>query len=140
MTEIDTLICGCTPVGRAELVLVSLVKKLLAADLPAAFRFKFLQWLDKRDRQKEELQYLRITPEVITAVEPMSDSAHDELYGEIMKLGKRERINAIGRTDVFLAFVALNPSLLTAIKLARSQERRAEMLPGIRRPVFSSVE
>jgi hypothetical protein len=114
-----------TPISRAELVYVSLVKRLLAGEMPEGFRLKFLQWLDKLNHHDENWQSLRITPEIIAVIEPMCDSADHELMGEILKLGKFDRLNALGREDVFRAFVALNPSLLTAIRLARSQERRA---------------
>ncbi len=117
------MVSACTTINRTELVYVSLVKRELAGDMPANFRFRFLQWLDGRARPNSEWENLPLTPGVIAVVEPMDDRAYGELMGEIMKLGKFDRINAVGREDVFSAFVALNPSLLTAIKMG--QEMRA---------------
>ena len=124
--EDDVLIPGCPLVSKAELLYVSLVKSLLADDeLPANYRLKFLQWLDKRHpRPGAAWEQIKITPEIVAAVDPMCESAY-ELLREAMKLGSPNCINTIGREDVFRAFVALNPSLLTAIRMGRGQERRA---------------
>jgi hypothetical protein len=119
----DVLISACPATSKVELVYVSMVKRLLAGELPANFRLRFLQWLDERDRQSEEWRNLRITSGMIAAIEPMCERAHGALMGEITKLGKFDRISAIGREDVFSAFVALNPSLLTAIRMGQTERR-----------------
>jgi hypothetical protein len=48
VSEADGLIARCTGISRAELVLVSELKKVLAGDIPANYRLKFLQWLEGR--------------------------------------------------------------------------------------------
>ena len=53
---------------------------------------------------------------VVTAIEPMCDEAY-AIFEEAKKLGPRQSLDVIARRDVFDAFVALNPSLLAAIKL-----------------------
>jgi hypothetical protein len=123
--EDEALISGCPLVSRVELVHVSHLKNILADDeLPATFRLKFLQWLDRRNRPGGEWGMPKITPEIVAAIDPMCESGC-ELLREAMKLGSPASINTVGREDVFCAFVALNPSLLTALRMARGQERRA---------------
>ena len=122
--EDDALISGCPVISRAELVHVSHLKSLLANELPTNYRLKFLQWLDRRYSPGQEWERMQITPEIVAAIEPICDGAY-ELLREAMKLGNPTSVNTIGREDVFRAFVALNPSLLTAIRMARAKESRA---------------
>jgi hypothetical protein len=124
--EDDALISGYPLISRVELVHVSHLKNILADDeLPANYRLKFLQWLDRRNRPgPSEWGMPKITPEIVAALDPMCESAY-ELLRETMKLGSPANINTIGREDVFRAFVALNPSLLTAIRRGRQSERLA---------------
>jgi len=117
----------CPMINKVEIVQVSLVKNLLADDeLPTGYRFKFLSWLDKRDCERPGAQWndARLTREAIAAINPMCESGF-ELLREIMKLPKSDRLDAIARKDVFFAFVALNPSLATAVKMLRYERRAA---------------
>jgi hypothetical protein len=96
---------------RYTFVFISLVKQLLAEeDLPAHYRLKYLEWLDKRNEPWE-------SPQVISAIEPMCAEGY-QLLRETMKLGHKKGFDMIGSWQVFNAFVALNPSILTAIKMS----------------------
>lgn len=123
--EDDAGIIGLPWISKAEIVYISVVKHLLAGVLPTDYRLQFLVWLDRRTRPSEcSWQTLRITPEVVAAIEPICQSG-SELLREIMKLDALNRTDAIARNDTFRAFVALNPSLLSAIRTGSNQERRA---------------
>jgi hypothetical protein len=105
----DSLIVGC-PVGkRYTLVFVSIVKRLLAQEMSPAYRLKFLEWLGKCGDTW-------LSPATIGIVEPMCDQG-DEMVREARKLGAKKMLDVVGQFDVFSAFVSLNPSLLTAIKI-----------------------
>ena len=109
LKEDERAILHC-PVGhRYTFVFISYVKHLLAGDLPMDYRLKFLQWLDDRNERWER-------PEIIAAIEPMCEDGY-QLLRETMKLGSKKSLDVIASWEVFNAFVALNPSLLTAIKM-----------------------
>jgi hypothetical protein len=109
----------CTPVGhRYTLVYISLVKRLLAAELSPAYRIRFLEWLDRCGDSW-------LTPDKIATVAPMDDNGY-EMLCEATKLGAKKALDTVATCDVFNAFVALNPTLLTAIKMI-SVERRPFM-------------
>lgn len=99
----------CAIGHRYTLVLVSILKKLLTEDMPSAYRLRLLQWLDKCGDQW-------LSPEAIAAVQPMCADGY-EMVREAQKLGPKKALDVYAKADVFRAFVALNPSLLTAIKL-----------------------
>jgi hypothetical protein len=87
------------------------VKQLLAEeDLPAHYRLKYLEWLDKRNEPWE-------SPQIISSIEPMCAEGY-QLLREAMKLGPKKSFDTIASWEVFNAFVALNPGLLRAIKMA----------------------
>jgi hypothetical protein len=113
LSEDEKAALHCTMGDKYTLVFVSLVKKHLAEDIPAHYRLKYLQWLERRDETC-------FSPEVIAAVEPMCDDGY-ELLRETMKLGARKGFDMIASWEVFSAFVSLNPSLLTAIKIISSR-------------------
>jgi hypothetical protein len=103
------------PAGHRDvLVMISVAKRALTAEMPPQLRLRFLQWLDFS--QKPYAHDSRFTPEIIAAIGPMCDKG-DELFSETMKLGWMECFRTISRDDVFGVFVALNPSLLTAIRM-----------------------
>jgi hypothetical protein len=110
MTDDEKEILYC-PVGhRATFVMISIIKRWLQLDLEAEYRLKFLEFLDRRSND--------FTREAIAQIEPMCDEAH-EIYKEAMKLGAKKALDVLGRCEVFSAFIALNPSILTAIKMPR---------------------
>jgi hypothetical protein len=127
MNEDETAIVGCAVARRFTLVFISLVKNLLAGELPTEYRLKFLQWLDRRNEPWE-------SPQVIAAIEPMCDDGY-QLLREAMKLGAKKGFDVIASWEVFNAFVALNPSLLTAIKMGRGYHppaRQTQALEALR--------
>jgi hypothetical protein len=109
LNEDESAILHC-PIGRRyTFVFISLVKQLLAdKDLPPDYRLKYLEWLDRRDEPWE-------SPQIISAIEPMCDDGY-LLLRETMKLGPKKGFDTIASWEVFNTFVALNPSILTAIK------------------------
>jgi len=104
------------PVGhRYTIVIISEIKRMLLHDLSAAHRLRFLEFLDSHTD-------MVLTAEAIAAVEPMCDEAF-ELVKEARKLGAAKALDVFARWEVFNAFVALNPSLLSAIKLSSCRSR-----------------
>jgi hypothetical protein len=104
----DALIILHSSTGeRYTLVFISLVKRMLSMEIPQNYRLQYLEWLD-RDRD--------ITPEMIGAVNRMCVDGY-ELLREAQKLGAKKALDVISRLEVFTAFVALNPSVLAAIKM-----------------------
>jgi hypothetical protein len=105
-----------TPVGhRYSLVLISEAKRWLAHELSAEHRLKFLEFLDRCTGT--------FTADMIAQVEPMSDEAY-EMVKEARKLGPGKSLDVLASWEVFNAFVALNPSLLTAIKMKPGHQYR----------------
>jgi hypothetical protein len=99
-----------TPVGhRYTLVIISETKRLLAMNLSAEHRLRFLEFLDNCTDNV-------LTAETISIIEPMSDEAY-EMVKEARKLGTKKALDVLARWEVFNAFIALNPSILTAIKM-----------------------
>jgi hypothetical protein len=122
LNDDETAIVHSAVGNRYTLVFVSLVKRLLAAEMEPAYRLRFLEWLDKCADNW-------LTPEAIAAVDPMCDDGF-EMVHEARKLGAGKMFDVFARWEVFNAFVALNPSLLTAIKMPRavpSQKERVTM-------------
>jgi len=109
MNDAD-IITHVTPGARYTIVAISVTKWYLSKDIPAEFRLQFLEFLD---RQTKDL----FTPEAIAAVDPMPADGR-ELYKETTKLGRRWP-DTVARRDVFDAFVAINPSILTALRMPR---------------------
>ena len=102
-------IMNCSTGHKYTLVFISLVKNLLTKEMPANYRLRFLEWLN-------DCADARLTPEIIALVEPMCDDGN-EMVREAMKLGAKKALDVCAKHEVFSAFVALNPSLLHAIKL-----------------------
>jgi hypothetical protein len=119
LNEDESEVLHCPVAHRYTLVFVSLVQQLLAQDLPAYYRLKYLQWLDQRDQSW-------LSREIIAAIDPMCDDGYG-LLRETMKLGPKKGFDTIASWEVFNAFVALNPSLLTSIKMSsvRNHQRRS---------------
>jgi hypothetical protein len=109
MNDDESLILHCPTGHRYTLVFVSIVKMLLAEEMPQAYRLRFLEWLDKCGDQW-------LSADAIAAVQPMCADGH-EMVREAQKLGPRKVLDVLARCEVFNAFVALNSSLLTAIKI-----------------------
>jgi hypothetical protein len=117
------LMASCCPFGhRYTLVLISLTKRLLAEEMPAAYRMQFLKHLEKMGAQD-----MLITADVIAAVEPVCDEGY-EMIREAQELSTNKALDAYAK---FLpAFAALNPSLMAALKLSPVYQntKRAEPL------------
>jgi hypothetical protein len=106
----------CPEGHRSTLVLVSVVKRFLAAELETSWRLQFLEWLEKIGNNW-------ITAPSVAVIEPMCDGGY-EMVCEAQKLGAKKSLDVYGRYEVFSAFVALNPSILTAIKMPRAYHYR----------------
>jgi hypothetical protein len=105
-----------TPVGhRYTLVIISELKRILLQPLAAEHRLRFLEFLDS---QTDHF----LTAEAIAAVKPMCDEAY-EMVKEARKLGAAKSLDVFARWEVFNAFVALNPSILAAIKMSTYRSR-----------------
>jgi hypothetical protein len=97
-----------TPIGlRYILVSIAEVKWFLSEDIPAEYRLKFLEFIDSHTDL--------FTPEAIALVEPMNAEGR-ELIKEARKLGNKW-LDVVARWEVFNAFIALNPSMLDALKM-----------------------
>jgi hypothetical protein len=115
LNEDESEILHCPVTRKCILVFVSLVKMLLAEEIPTEYRLKFLQWLERRDDWW-------CSPRIIAVIEPMCDNGY-ELLRETMKLGHKKGFDTLAHWEEFNAFVALNPSLLTAIKMGKNEYR-----------------
>jgi hypothetical protein len=115
LNDDESTILHCAVGRRYTLVFISLVKYLLAREIPTSNRLEFLEWLDRRDGEW-------LSREMIAAIDPMDDDGY-ELLREAMKLGAKKALDVVARWEVFSAFVALNPSLLTAIKMPNYSRR-----------------
>lgn len=96
--------------------IVSVVKRTLAQDIPAEYRFKFLNQLDELASGGSDNW---LTADMIAAIEPMCDHG-DEMFSEASKLdrgvpGKPAMFRALDK--FFPAFAVLNPSLITALEI-----------------------
>jgi hypothetical protein len=113
----DEALVAYTPVGyRYTLVVLSEAKRSLLADLPPEYRLKILEHLDRRTDT--------FTAEAIAQIEPMCDEAY-EIFKEAQKLGASKALDVFARWEVFNAFAALNPSLLTAIEMSGGREHQS---------------
>lgn len=92
---------------RWTLVMISLTKKALQSDMPAAMRLEFLEHL-------ERMSDLWLKPEYVAMVEPMCDEAY-EIAEEANKLGPAKSLDVFAEHPTFKAFCTLNPSLIMAI-------------------------
>ncbi len=99
---------------RYTLILISLTKMCVQSEMPVSMRLRFLEQLNKMTDDY-------ITDEVVAAIEPMCNEAY-EIVREAQKLGPKA-LDQYADMKVFSAFVAKNPSLLTAIKLAETRAR-----------------
>lgn len=109
MSEDEKIILH-TPVGyRYVLVSLAEVKWFLSTEMPAEYRLKFLEFIDSHADM--------FTPEAIAAVDPMPAEGR-EMIKEARKLG-RKWLDVVARWEVFNAFISLNPSMMTALRLPR---------------------
>jgi hypothetical protein len=100
-----------SPLGeRYCFVFISLIKRLLAQEMSASYRLKFLEWLEKESRDFGE--------EVVSTIQRMCDDGY-QMVKEAQKLGAKKSLDVFAQSVVFTAFVTLNPSLLAAIKLKK---------------------
>jgi hypothetical protein len=112
LNEDENAIVHCAVGHRWTLVVISETKRLLSMNLPAEHRLRFLEFLDGCTDNF-------LTVEAISLIEPICDEGYGMLR-ETRKLGAGKSLDVIARWEVFNAFIALNPSLLTAIKMPRN--------------------
>jgi hypothetical protein len=115
---------GDLPCGyHYDLVMVSEIKRILQEEMPLEFRARFLELIAKRARGV-------INMAAVAAVTPAPDAAM-AMFKEMDRLSVSDRENIMRRRDVFEAHIALNPSIMEAIKLCRDHsilETSAETL------------
>jgi hypothetical protein len=108
MTEDDDKIILHSCHGdRYTVVAIAYAKWALASHIPNDARLTLLEFLNNCTD--------RLTLSAIAAVDPMPIDGR-ELFKEAMKLG-RKWPDAVARRDVFDAFVTINPSILTAMRM-----------------------
>jgi hypothetical protein len=108
------MIASACPNGQKyTLVLSSLTKRLLAEEMPAAYRMQFLEHLEKMGTREPW-----ITAEMIAAIEPMCDKGY-EIVQEAQKLGANKALDAYAK--FFSTFAMLNPSLIAALQQSPSR-------------------
>jgi hypothetical protein len=111
-----TLIGNCIPAGyQYTIVNISLTKRLLLCDMPAAERLKTLENLDIEGNERW------LTPDMIATIEPMDDKGY-ELASEALKLADGKFLDVFA--ERFDTFAVLNPSLVAALQI----------MPGFRSP------
>jgi hypothetical protein len=117
--QIKALLCdACCPVGHLyALVVISITKRMLAMEIPAEYRLKFLEHLDKNASRDPWLN-----AEMIAAIEPICNKGY-EIVREANKLGPKA-------IDVYAAnfstFAVLNPSLVVALQMSPTYWTRSE--------------
>ena len=94
-------------------VSISLIKRVLAEDIPAEYRLKFLEYLDKMTAYESSASWLNA--DMIAAIEPMDDRGY-ELVQEAQKLGPSKALDTYAK--FFWTFAGLNPSLISALKMS----------------------
>src|SRR5258706_5416660 len=111
----DENLIVCTPVGyRYALILVSITKRLLAHEMPAEQRLRFLEFLEK--------QADSWTADTIANIRPMCDDGF-EMVREAQKLGAKKSLDVYAEHEVFSAFVLrFWPS--SAIEAARKRPNK----------------
>jgi hypothetical protein len=107
------------PMGyKYTVLIVSVIKRELAQDIPTEYRVKFLNQLDAMASGGPD-GYSWLTTDMVAAIEPMCDRG-DEMFCEASKLdrgrpGKPAMFDALDK--FFSAFAVLNPSLMTALEM-----------------------
>jgi hypothetical protein len=117
--QIAELLCAAAcPIGYLyTLVMMSITKRMLTMEIPAEYRLKFLEHLDKNATRD-----IWLNTDMIAAIEPICDKGY-EIVHEANKLGPKA-------LDVYAAnfstFAVLNPSLITALQMSPTHRTRAE--------------
>jgi hypothetical protein len=122
------------PMGyKYTVIIISVIKRTLAQDIPPEYRLKFLNQLDAMTSSGQE-GYAWLTADMIAAIDPMCDRG-DEMFSEASKLdrgrpGQPAMFDALNK--FFPAFAVLNPSLMTALEMEprRSGYFRPEISGG----------
>jgi hypothetical protein len=112
-------VCRANPIPQGykyTVVIISGVKRMLAADIPVEYRLKFLERLDLMASNGNERW---LTADMIAAIQPMCDRGQ-EMYSEAAKLdkgkpGRPGMLDALAK--FFPAFAVLNPSLMIALEM-----------------------
>jgi hypothetical protein len=122
MTEGDRALVREYPPGyRHQLLLVAHAKAMLAGKMDSRQRLRILELLhDLTDRH--------FTESILAVVEPMGP-VEIEMYEAALSLDpaahkSRQASFDVLSGDAFLHFAGVNPSLLTAIRLAAEQRRQ----------------
>lgn len=95
-----------------DLVAVSQIKRLLQKDMPADLQVRFLELVTKKARGL-------VPMEAVTVIKPACDAAMAMLE-ELESLSIDDRCRVMRRIEVFDAHIALNPSILDAVKLCHA--------------------
>jgi hypothetical protein len=107
LNEDETIILHTANGRRYVLVAIAECKWFLSHTIPAEYRLKFLEFIDRHTDL--------FTPEALALLEPMNNEGR-EMLKEARKLGSKW-LDVVSSWEVFNAFVALNPSMLVALKM-----------------------
>ena len=130
----DQKMVAYIPPGYQHLLLViAYIKRVLVVcGMKAGERLHYLEWLNKQTDNY-------ISPEMLAIIEPMSN-AEMAMMHEAQSLDPKgsnsESFKILTRWNVFNSFLALNPSILAAIKL---RERRVIEANSVLTGLSSSV-
>jgi hypothetical protein len=107
-----------TPPGYwHSLVDISQIKRMLQDEMPPDLRLRFLELLNKSVRD-------HLTLEAMQAVDPACDTAM-KMLDEMKNLSFGDKCRLMHKWNVIAAFCNLNPSIVEAIKLFRSNRLAA---------------
>jgi hypothetical protein len=120
LTEDESVILRAPPGHRYTLAAISEVKWFLAQKIPDDYRLRFLEFLERH----ADL----FSVAAIAQLEPMPDEGR-EIIREARKLGKGKWLDVVARWEVFGALVAINPSLLAALRLPEPARYTREIGP-----------
>jgi len=110
LSEDENVILRAPPGCRYMLATISEVKWWLEQKIPDDARLRFLEFLERQDDL--------FSVDAIAQVDPMPGEGR-EIIQEARKLGKDKWLDVVARWDVFGALVAINPSMLQALKMPK---------------------
>jgi hypothetical protein len=106
----DEKLLAHTPPGYwISLIEIAQIKRTLLSEMPADLRLRFLNCLHERVHGP-------ITLEAMQRIEPACDVAM-KMLNEMRILNSNDRHKLLMRWNVMSSFVALNPSIMTAIRM-----------------------
>jgi hypothetical protein len=127
LSDQEKMVANVPPGYQHLLLVIAYIKRVLViCEMKAGERLHHLEWLNKQTDNY-------VSPEMLAIIEPMSD-AEMAMMHEARSLDQKgsdaKSFAILTRWKVFHSFLALNPSILAAIKL---RERPANYSGGYSR-------